>query len=343
MDSANPGWEDLAMGYTEVGSVERMLAGVSSRAPMEKSVDSLSGSPFERVVIDGEPYLVKYVGWRVDWLARALGDRDCHVRQLWSHGVLAALPAEIDHTIVGVADDPVGGQVALLLRDVGPWLVPAGSSRLPIAQHRRFLEHLAIMHAAFWGFEDRIGLLPPGHRYTALTPATGEREAAEGHDDPVPRALAGGWAALRRAAPEAHAYAAALAQDPGPLVDALATTPATFVHGDWKAGNLGSHPDGRTILLDWGWPGRAGPLVDVAWYLAVNCDRLPESKEDTLAAYREALRRQGVDPNPWWDDQFGPAMLGAFVQLGWSKTHDPVELAWWVRTVTPVARRLLGS
>jgi hypothetical protein len=331
------------MEHTEVGPVERMLAGATYRAPMDKTADSLSGSPFERVIIRGEPYLVKYVGWRVDWLARALDDRDCFVRQLWTHGVLAALPAEIDHTIVDVADDPAGGRVALLLRDVGRWLVPTGSTTLPIDQHRGFLEHLAVMHAAFWGFEDRIGLLAPGRRYTALSPATGEREAAEGHDDPVPRALAGGWAALRRVAPEAHAYADALANDPAPLVDALATTPATFIHGDWKAGNLGRHPDGRTILLDWGWPGRAGPLVDLGWYLAVNCDRLPESKEDTLAAYREALHRQGIVTGPWWVDQLGLALLGAFVQLGWSKTHDPVELDWWVRTVTPVARRLLGS
>src|SRR5687768_15647442 len=148
MNPANPGWKGFGMVHTEVGSAESMLAAASHRAPMDKTADSLSGSPFERVIIDGEPYLVKYVGWRTDWLARALGDRDCFVRQMWTHGTLAGLPAEIDHTIVDIADDLDGGRVALLLRDVGPWLVPAGSSTLPIAQHRRFLEHLAIMHAA---------------------------------------------------------------------------------------------------------------------------------------------------------------------------------------------------
>ncbi len=322
-------------------SVDRMLAGATERTAMAKTSDSLSGSPFERVVIDGESYLIKYVGKRVDWLARALDDRDCFVRQLWTHGVLAALPAEIDHTIAAVADDDPNERVALLLRDVGPWLVPSGSENLPMAQHRGFLAHMAVLHAAFWDFDDRIGLLPPGRRYTALGPATTAREAAAGHDDPIPKMLAPGWAALRDLAPEAHDYAVALTLDPTPLVTALEQTPATLVHGDWKAGNLGSHPDGRTILLDWGWPGRTGPLVDVAWYLAVNCDRLPESKEDTLDAYREALRRQGIEPDPWWDDQLGPSLLGAFVQLGWSKTQDPVELDWWVRRVTPVARSLL--
>jgi hypothetical protein len=337
-DGGSPGAGER---YPVFATVDQMLAGATDRTAATKTSDSLSGSPFERVVIDGKSYLVKYVGQRVDWLARALDDRHCFVRQLWTHGVLAALPAEIDHTIEAVADDRPNERVALLLRDVGPWLVPSGSATIPMTQHRAFMRHMAVLHAAFWGFDDRVGLLPPGRRYTALGPATTAREAAAGHDDPVPKMLAPGWAALRHLAPEAHDHAVSLSRDPTPLVTALERTPATLVHGDWKAGNLGSHPDGRTILLDWGWPGVTAPLVDVAWYLAVNCDRLPESKEDALDAYRRALRRNGIDSDPWWDDQLGPSLLGAFVQLGWSKTQDPVELDWWVRRVTPVARSLL--
>lgn len=322
-------------------SVEELLAGASSREPMGKTVDSLSGSPFERVVIDGRRYVVKYLGYDLDWLARALGDRDCFVLTLWRDGLLAALPSCVDHTIVGVAAVRAARSVALLMRDVGERLVPPGDGPLDPQAHARFLDHMAAVHAHFWGFEDRDGLLPPGNRYTALTPATGRRETAAGHRDPVPQALIGGWNALRTAAPVAYEYAISLAEDPGPLVTALAQTPATFIHGDWKAGNLGSQPDGRTILLDWGWPGRAGPLVDLAWYLAVNCDRLPTSKEDTITGYRDALHRHGVSTNGWWDRQLELALLGGFVQLGWSKTADPEELDWWVQRVLPVARDLL--
>jgi aminoglycoside phosphotransferase (APT) family kinase protein len=125
-------------------------------------------------------------------------------------------------------------------------------------------------------------------------------------------------------------------------VAALAETPATFVHGDWKAGNLGAHPDGRTILLDWGWPGRAAPLVDLAWYLAVNCDRLPQSKEDAIEHYRRSLAGHGISTVGWWERQLGLALLGGFLQLGWSKTGDPAELSWWVDRVVPVARDLLA-
>jgi aminoglycoside phosphotransferase (APT) family kinase protein len=40
---------------------------------------------------------------------------------------------------------------------------------------------------------------------------------------------------------------------------ASATTPTTFLHGDWKLGNLGVAP-GRTVLLDWTYPG-IGPIA----------------------------------------------------------------------------------
>jgi hypothetical protein len=42
----------------------------------------------------------------------------------------------------------------------------------------------------------------------------------------------------------------------------------------------------------------------------------------------------------WWDRQLDLALLGGFLQLGWSKTGDPVELGWWVDRVLPVAREL---
>ena len=63
--------------------------------------------------------------------------------------------------------------------------------------------------------------------------------------------------------------------------------------------------------------------------LAVNCDRLPESKEDAIASYRHCLQRRGIETEPWWDRHMSLALLGGFVQLGWSKAGNPDELAWW--------------
>jgi aminoglycoside phosphotransferase (APT) family kinase protein len=92
-----------------------------------------------------------------------------------------------------------------------------------------------------------------------------------------------GWARLLVRASQAATIVAELLDDPVPLAAGLTATPQTFVHGDWKAGNLGSHPDGRTILLDWAVPGIAPGCIDLAWYVCLNRARLPESKEAATA------------------------------------------------------------
>jgi aminoglycoside phosphotransferase (APT) family kinase protein len=115
---------------------------------------------------------------------------------------------------------------------------------------------------------------------------------------------------------------------------ALGATPLTLVHGDCKLGNMGEHPDGRTVLLDWDRCGAAPATFDLAWYLAVNCERLPESKENAVAAYREALQHVGVATEEWWDRQLALTLLGAALQLAWSKVADPEELGWWEERVT---------
>jgi hypothetical protein len=309
---------------------------------LDKHVDSLSGSPFERATIGDEIFIVKHIARDLDWLMRVLRDgadgAPPRALIVWREGLLAALPDEIDHVIVGMAYDAGTGHLTQVMRDATPAMVPAGDSIVPLERHRGFLSDMAALHAAFWGFRDTFGLTTADQRYGFADPDRLEREA--GGDDPVPRAVPGGWAALREVAPEAATVARALAADPAPLAVAMADGPTTLVHGDWKFGNLGTWPDGRTVLLDWGWPGAAGPAVDLAWYLAVNCDRLPESKEDTIGAYRAELERRGIVTAPWWDRQLELALLGGFVQLGWSKAGNPAEVNWWADRVLPVAQNL---
>ena len=147
----------------------------------------------------------------------------------------------------------------------------------------------------------------------------------------VPRLVEKGWARFRQAAPRAAEVVLGLASSPWALVEALEATPSSLLHGDWKAGNLGTGPDGRTILLDWALPGRGPVATELAWYLAVNAARLPHSYENAIAAYRRSLEGQGIDTEGWWERQLGLALLGALVQFGWDKalfaTAD--DLAWW--------------
>ena len=156
------------------------------------------------------------------------------------------------------------------------------------------------------------------HRYLELSPWMAQAEAALGSDHLVPRLVAKGWPLLAEVAPAAAAVVTPLAHDPGPLVDALAATPQTFVHSNWKLDNLGTDDAGRTVLLDWEQPGRGAALSDLAWYLAINCRRLPQAKEAAIGAYRDALEECGIDTAPWWDRQLGavPARCPGPVRLG---------------------------
>ena len=77
---------------------------------------------------------------------------------------------------------------------------------------------------------------------------------------------------------------------------ALAEAPHTLRAGDWKAGNLGSWPAAADLIgCQRGGLTTRRAVLGLSWYLAVNCDRLPSSKEDTIASYRAALRASGVE------------------------------------------------
>jgi thiamine kinase-like enzyme len=121
-----------------------------------------------------------------------------------------------------------------------------------------------------------------------------------------------------------------LRRDPAPLVEAVGGTPATFVHGDWKLGNVGTAPDGRTVLIDWSYPGEAPPCYELAWYLSINRARLPHAKEDAITAFRASLDGYGATTDGWFERQLAICLLGSLVVFGWEKAlGDEDELGWW--------------
>lgn len=194
---------------------------------------------------------------------------------------------------------------------------------------------MAALHATFWGFRDDVGLLPLGTRCLFLSPWVSQVEQARGEGHEVPeRLMPLGWNRLREVAPRAGALAWELIDDLTPLLTALGRTPTSLIHGDWKLDNLGSSPEGTTILLDWGVPGAAPPCVELLWYLSTSGARVPESLESSSAAYRGALEATGIDTGGWWDAQFGLSVIATFLLLGWQMAlRDPAQIAWWDRAV----------
>jgi Phosphotransferase enzyme family len=324
------------------GPVAELLAQASSREVVRPS-DGKSTSTFEKVVIGGQRYFLKRLSPNTDWIMRVTGDHVHRPYLVWQSGLMAAVPRNIDHAVVAMQVDGDGddAELSILMRDVSRRLVPEGDDWVALRTHRIFVDHLACLSQAFWGFTDISGALTPmPARVRFFAPDNIAPELAV-PDPPGPiAAAAAGWRALAERAPELWQLARAIHADPSIVTDPLAATPVTFLHGDWKMGNLGIHPDDRTILLDWAYPGSGPACWDLAWYLSLNRARLPESKEATIDAFRAALVRRRVDVEDWFKTQLDLCLAGIMATFAWEKAlGDEAELRWWERTALDAAAR----
>lgn len=312
-------------------SLEDLLAGAADRELLD-SPDAKSGAALERLTVDGRRLVLKHLHPDGDWTMRGFGDIGCLPVRVWTTGLLDALPACIDHATCAVVErlgrNGWGG--AVLMRDVTASLVPSGDEPISMELHRQLLDGLAALAAAFWDRDDLPELLPLENRWTAFGPGWLAAERELGWPEAVPPIADGGWERFTERAPaDVVDLVATLRSDPGPLVAAARRTPQTFIHGDWKLGNLGV-AEGRTILLDWTYAGVGPVAYDLGWYLAVNRARLPESKDDSIEALRASLERHGIATGGWWEAQLGICLLGTLVQFGWEKAlGDEDELTWW--------------
>ena len=323
-------------------SLDELVAGATDRVEVRSS-DAKSGSRFETLRIDGVPHFLKSLSAEDDWIMRVTGNDSHWELKVWQAGLYAETPDVIDHTIVGMALEGTGpsARLSILMADCAADLVPPGDDPVPPEHHADWIDHMAAMHAHFMGWRDALGLYDLSGRWLFFAPETIAPEL-EVADVPGPVAVAHqGWTQLPERAPRLHELVTAVHRDPDALSEALRATPLTFVAGDWKLGNVGHRADGRTVLLDWAYPGEAPPCWDLTWYLALNRARLPESKEATIARYRDRLEHHGVDTGEWWDRQLGLSLVGMAAVFAWEKAvGDQAELDWWERVALDGARWL---
>ena len=328
-------------------SVAALTVGATVREPV-RPADARSSSRFERVLIDGQWHFLKVLSYRTDWIMRVTGDRDQRPFRIWQAGLLHRFPIEIDHTVVAMGRDGEGRDVELgiLMRDVGDRLIPPGDDLITPDTHARFIDHLAALCVAFRGWRDDLGLTTMPERIRFFAPDNIAGELAGPAPDIVLRLAEAGWARLGELAPELAALTVAVQQRPEPLTMALAQTPVSFLHGDWKLGNLGEHRDGRTILVDCAYPGSGPPCWDLMWYLALNRARLPVEKAEVIAQFRAALASRGWKTEGWFGRQLALCQLAMISTFGWEKAlgaGDPVgavELDWWQQRALAAAREL---
>ena len=323
-------------------TLDELVAGATDRVEV-RTPDARSGARFETLRIDGVPHFLKSLSAEDDWIMRVTGNDSHWEFKVWQAGIYDATPDVIDHTIVGMALEGSGpaARLSMLMTDCADDLVPPGDEVVPEGHHADFIDAMATMHAHFMGWHDNLGLSDPAHRFLFFAPDNIAPELEAG-DVPGPLAVADqGWGLLTERAPELDDLVRSVHRDPAALAEELRTTPQTFVAGDWKFGNVGHHADGRTVLIDWAYPGEAAPCWDLTWYLALNRARLPESKEAVIARYRERLEHHGVDTTDWWDRQLGLSLVGMAAVFAWEKAvGDQAELDWWERAALDGARWL---
>ncbi len=313
----------------------RLLDRVVRSEPL--GTDGKSGSQLDRGWLDdGTVVVIKHADTARDWIMQATGD-DGRIATLWADGVFATLPASIEHGMLAV--ERAAGGATVVMRDLAPAL-DVRAARLAVL-HERVLHVAAELHTACAAVQP-AQLCPLDAYYTFLSPAVCERFAA---DHLIPRLAIDGWTRFHDLVP--HDVAAAIAAihaDPALLTTPLLAQPSTLVHGDLKLANLGL--DGtRLVVLDWGTLTTcAPPVVDYAWYLAINAAGLGADHDRLLDHIR------AVEP-PGDEVALRLALLGALAQLGWEKalgaTSDDAAtrqreregLAWWVRQ----ARQTLDS
>ena len=295
-------------------TIDRSAAELLGRASARESVvpaDARSGAIFERVMVGPDRYFVKRLSVASDWIMRASGDRVCRQYLVWQAGIMDQCPECIDHAVVAMSVDGKGqgAVLTIVMRDVGGLLVPPGDAILPTGQHAGFIEHMAALSASFWDWDDQIGLTTMAQRIRFFAPDIIAAELTASEVPPAVAAAAAGWGELPARSPLLAQLAQLVHDRPEVITEPLSRTPCTFLPGDWKLGNLGTHHDGRTILLDWAFPGAAPACWDLCWYLALNRARLPEPKEAVISRFRAALEHHGIDTGNWWQRQLDLCMI----------------------------------
>ncbi len=330
-------------GLAEPEALERVVGPVSEIRTSRLETPGYSGSTHTRLAIrlvDGgvRSLVLKRTRVADDWLSARTDDR------VGREGLLLGEPA-----LSGVWDafacpylawSAADGDVALLMEDLSPYLLPDVCEPIGEDEEDRLLAAAAAMHANFW--ESPALALPwlarPDQLLGLLNAGTLATLAERGFPHPVVERAHAGWKAAFARLPER--VSALLREPPQSLAARSEHLPRTLTHGDFKVANFALMPDGRVAAFDWAVIG-AGPVAtELGWHLAVNATRLPGAKEQSIARYRRALesalgRTLGDE---FWRQTVENAVLAGGAMMLWSKAlalesgsaRAHAEWEWWV-------------
>jgi hypothetical protein len=323
------------------------------RVGREAVSGGLSGARLERITLtNGDRYaavVLKQIDPRTNWLMRAAGDTTGREIAFTQSPLWERLPADIDVPVLAAArfDDGAG---ALLLPDLAPVIYPSALCYEPADEGlvQRILDHLAALHAAFWGdptLHAQPWLATPADALFALSldRLSDAAQTVAGEDTYGDQALRM-WPYLWRFIDSADASAIwRTLMHPEALLAAVGSAPATLAHGDTWVANMGglaptpqraatvalaqaqreAPPTERLLLLDWALV-TAGPATYDSLWLAQTWHTLDPLQ--VLAWHRAALLRHHIAAAQ--DD----ATWALLADLGWVRTFL-MGAEWMVRDV----------
>lgn len=292
-----------------------------------------SGAGLERVrLADGRSLIIKRIEPGVDFTIEATGGLPGREILLWQAGVLDRLPSGVGHALVDAWVE--GDATVLVMRDLGDAML-TWDHRLDVEQARWVMQRTAALHRSFLG-NAPPDVVPLGQALSLFAPATAGPLARQGIE--LMQLVLRGWELFAEQVPsDVVEPMFTLLEDPTPLRRALEAGPVTMTHGDLATVNMAIEGD-TLVLIDWAMPTAAPGSLDVARFIAGCASVVDLSREELLAAYRDAA-------GPAYDARCERlALLAAHLWLGWNKALDAVEnpdatirareradLDWWIR------------
>jgi hypothetical protein len=312
-----------------------------------------SGAILERITLtNGDRYagaVLKRIDPRHSWLMRAAGDTTGREIALTQSPLWSRIPTTISVPILGVARH-ADGSGALLMPDLTPVMYSAELCYAPADEGlvSRILEHLAALHAAFWGdpmLATTSWLATPADAFLALTiDRLGAATRDTGDEDTYGDQAFRMWPYLWRfiAADDSATILQTLMR-PEALLAAATAAPVTLAHGDTWVANMGglsptdlwqatqtqaqqhaeTPAEERLVLLDWALATTGAATFDSLW-LAQTWRALDPFH--VLDLHRAALLRHGVT------DAADDALWALLCDLGWVRTFL-MGAEWMVRDV----------
>ena len=284
------------------GDVAELLAGATERSLVAEAAGK-SGATLERIMIDGRHYMLKHLDLGEDWTMRASGCLRGAPFALWERGILARLPDCFNQPIVGVLREdrtgpPPAGGCALLMRDVTPWLVPVTDMPIPLDQHAGSSGTWPLCTprsgtAAVSSMSSRPCIATWSYRH-----GWPRRRQPSGSDPPGAAAGRQGLAAAGSGGAGCRGRGDPAGAGSGPAGGRPGQHPAHLRAQQLETRQSRYRRRGRTVHTRLGTARAWRGASDLAWYLAINCRRLPQSKEASIGAYRAALEAAGSILSP---------------------------------------------